>query len=277
MASSGYRHGYPGQGKAVRQPSLKATVETAAKATGTVLKANDTLKAMAKSLQAGKACKGNKAQLTSQYNGYVKGNSRTDEKTFMRQEQTTATMLVGISGIAASVGGLAIGGAGVTAGAGYLTIGGMTIRNVPAIYRILDGIGKAARVGKITTLINIVEDMKKKVSGDEEEESPKGLIGEEFEDYLTRKLGGSGSFKLGGREFDGGVGNRWWEAKSGQFWEMLEREPAELERFKTAMGHRLRIAQDNGATYELFSNTPIPESIKSWLTKKGIPYTELLE
>ena len=29
--------------------------------------------------------------------------------------------------------------------------------------------------------------------------------------------------------------------------------------------------------YEIFSNTPIPESIKQWLTKKGITFTELLD
>lgn len=43
------------------------------------------------------------------------------------------------------------------------------------------------------------------------------------------------------------------------------------------MGDRLRIATENGATYELFSNTPIPASIKRWLDKKGIAYTELLD
>lgn len=43
------------------------------------------------------------------------------------------------------------------------------------------------------------------------------------------------------------------------------------------MGDRLRIATENGATYELFSNTLIPNSIKQWLDKKGIKYTELLD
>lgn len=42
------------------------------------------------------------------------------------------------------------------------------------------------------------------------------------------------------------------------------------------MGDRLRIATENGTIYEVFSNTPIPESIKQWLTKKGITFTELL-
>ena len=46
---------------------------------------------------------------------------------------------------------------------------------------------------------------------------------------------------------------------------------------KSDMGDRLRIATENGATYEIFSNTPIPESVKQWLTKKGITFTELLD
>ena len=107
--------------------------------------------------------------------------------------------------------------------------------------------------------------------------SPKGLIGHDFEDYLTKKIGGDGSFSVGGRDFDGGIGNRWWEAKSGQYWEKLENSSKMLAKFKSDMGDRLRIATENGATYELFSNTPIPSSIKQWLDKKGIAYTELLD
>ena len=107
--------------------------------------------------------------------------------------------------------------------------------------------------------------------------SPKGLIGHDFEDYLTKNIGGDGSFCVGGRDFDGGIGNRWWEAKSGQYWDMLETNPNKLAKFKSDMGDRLRIAKENGATYELFSNTPIPRSIKQWLDKKGIAYTELLD
>jgi len=58
---------------------------------------------------------------------------------------------------------------------------------------------------------------------------------------------------------------------------MLESNSSKLEKFKSDMGARLKIATDNGASYELFSNTPIPSSIKQWLDKKGIPYTELLD
>ena len=106
--------------------------------------------------------------------------------------------------------------------------------------------------------------------------SAKGLIGHDFEDYLTKEIGGNGSFSIGGREFDGGIGNRWWEAKSGQYWNMLESNPKAMNNFKSSMGQRLTIASENNATYELFSNTPIPDSIKLWLTNKGISYTEIL-
>lgn len=58
---------------------------------------------------------------------------------------------------------------------------------------------------------------------------------------------------------------------------MLEENSDRLAKFKSDMDNRLRIATENGATYELFSNTPIPESIKERLTKKGISYTELLD
>ena len=106
--------------------------------------------------------------------------------------------------------------------------------------------------------------------------SARGLKGAEFEKYLNRRIGGNGSFKVSGREFDGRVGNRWWEAKSGQYWEKIQNNSQELVKFKSDMGQRASIARQNGATYELFSNTPIPQHIKEWLTKKGIPFTEIL-
>lgn len=102
----------------------------------------------------------------------------------------------------------------------------------------------------------------------------KGLIGKDFEDYLTKVNGGGGSFSVGGREFDGGVGNRWWEAKSGRYWENETSSAAGLEKFKSDMGARKSIANQNGAVYELHSNTPIPQHIKEWLKSKDINYVE---
>lgn len=114
-------------------------------------------------------------------------------------------------------------------------------------------------------------------AGEGSGQSPKGLIGKAFEDYLNKKLGGEGSRQIGGRDFDGVNGNRWWEAKSGQYWDMLENDLKKLLKFKSDMGDRLNIAKQNGATYELFSNTPIPQTIKGWLAKKGISFTEFLD
>ncbi|SFX74075.1 filamentous hemagglutinin [Thermoactinomyces sp. DSM 45891] len=102
--------------------------------------------------------------------------------------------------------------------------------------------------------------------------SAKGLYDKDFEDFLTDNLGGSGSFKKGGREFDGGVGNKWWEAKSGSYFESRVDNPAEIGKFKSDMGSRLQIAKENGATYELYSNVPIPKVFKDYMNKKGIPY-----
>lgn len=49
---------------------------------------------------------------------------------------------------------------------------------------------------------------------------------------------------------------------------MLENNEKKARTFRDSIGDRLRIAKDNGATYELFSNTPIPQFYKEWLTKK---------
>ncbi len=102
----------------------------------------------------------------------------------------------------------------------------------------------------------------------------KGLIGKYFEDFLVKKFGGKGSFKIDGREFDGAVGNRWWEAKSGRYWEDIVSSDKGFEKFKSDIGEHLAIAKRNGATFELHSNTPIPQNVKDWLIKKGMQFTE---
>jgi hypothetical protein len=123
----------------------------------------------------------------------------------------------------------------------------------------------------------MTESVEKAVKDELGSKSAKGLIGKDFEDFLTKQIGGNGSFSKGGREFDGGLGTRWWEAKSGEYWDMLESDSKQLEKFKSDMGDRLRIARENDKTYELFSNTPIPQSVKDWLTKKGIGFTEYID
>lgn len=102
----------------------------------------------------------------------------------------------------------------------------------------------------------------------------KRLRGAEFETWLQQKHGGFGPFKQGGREFDGGLGKRWFEAKSGRYWEDHAQQGSGFEKFKSDMGSRRRIAADNDATLEVHSNSPIPQHVKEWLTKKGISVTE---
>ena len=104
--------------------------------------------------------------------------------------------------------------------------------------------------------------------------SPKGFVGKEFEDWFANHLGGRNEFQFQGRNFDGAIGNRWDEAKSGNYWNLLLSNESKLNKFRSDMGARQQIARNNGASYELHSNVPIPESIKQWLDKKGIPYFE---
>ena len=104
--------------------------------------------------------------------------------------------------------------------------------------------------------------------------SAKGLIGKDFEDYLVETEGGTGSFTEGGREFDGALGNRWREAKSGKYWERWAQPGEGFNKFKSDIGHKNAIARDNNATLEVHSNTPIPSHVKDWLSKKGIPFIE---
>ena len=116
-------------------------------------------------------------------------------------------------------------------------------------------------------------------SGTFEWPSAKGLVGHDFEDYLHNVIGGESRYIKGstaGRDFDGVFGNRWYEAKSGNYWNKLLQDKSIELKFKQKMAEGLKIAQEYGATYEVFSNSPIPDSIKEWLTKKGIPFTEIL-
>ena len=109
--------------------------------------------------------------------------------------------------------------------------------------------------------------------------SAKGLVGHDFENYLHKVIDGESQYIKGsvaGRDFDGVIGNRWYEAKSGNYWNTLLKDKSVELKFKQKMSEGLKIAQEYGATYELFSNSPIPDSIKAWLTKKGISFTEIL-
>jgi hypothetical protein len=106
--------------------------------------------------------------------------------------------------------------------------------------------------------------------------SAKGLVGEAFENYLTKNIGGSGKIKIKGREVDGGTATKWWEAKSGNYWNRFLGDEQTRANFFSSMPHYKKLANESGATFEVFSNTAIPQEVKDWLTQKGIPYTEIL-
>ncbi|HAE6952235.1 TPA_asm: RHS repeat-associated core domain-containing protein, partial [Salmonella enterica subsp. enterica serovar Infantis] len=113
--------------------------------------------------------------------------------------------------------------------------------------------------------------------GDIGNDSAQGLIGVDFEDYLHEHLGGKGNFKSGGREFDGAYGTDdsiWYEAKSGRYWQDRAQPGKGFDKFKSDVGDHARIARANGASFEVYSNTPIPEHVKGWLDSKDIPYKE---
>ena len=100
----------------------------------------------------------------------------------------------------------------------------------------------------------------------------RGLVGASFEKWLQTALKASGNFKVAGREFDGAVGSRWIEAKSGRYWTDHAQPGSGFEKFKSDIGSKLRIAVENKATLEVHSNTPIPQHVQDWLTKKGISF-----
>ncbi|ENW81689.1 hypothetical protein F909_01373 [Acinetobacter sp. ANC 3929] len=136
-------------------------------------------------------------------------------------------------------------------------------------------IGVDLKAGKNVDVLKVDRKIiEKNVQGVPNLGGAKGLVGVDFELYLKNLYGGKGSFKLGGREFDGALGNRWYEAKSGNYWNDVIGKEDGLVKFRSDMGSRLAIAKANNATYELHSNTPIPQNIKDWLTQKGIKFYE---
>jgi hypothetical protein len=99
-----------------------------------------------------------------------------------------------------------------------------------------------------------------------------------YENYLQERLGGEESFSTGGRQFDGKLPSdgsnpeTWFEAKSGNYWDLATKDGSVLAKFKSSAGQQLQIAQQNGAKFMVVSENPIPQSIIDWLTTKGIPY-----
>ncbi|MEU2514187.1 hypothetical protein [Streptomyces syringium] len=99
--------------------------------------------------------------------------------------------------------------------------------------------------------------------------------GREYEEYLQGKMGGGDSFREGGREFDGSYpggkadAKTWFEAKSGSYWDRVNRDPKTMLKFKSNLGDARRIATEHGKEFLLISEKEIPDNIVKWLEKKG--------
>ncbi|SPE57895.1 hypothetical protein SNS2_3540 [Streptomyces netropsis] len=99
--------------------------------------------------------------------------------------------------------------------------------------------------------------------------------GREYEEYLQGKLEGGDSFREGGREFDGSYpggkadAKTWFEAKSGAYWDRVNRDPKTMLKFKSNLGDARRIATEHGKEFLLISEKEIPDNIVKWLEKKG--------
>lgn len=95
---------------------------------------------------------------------------------------------------------------------------------------------------------------------------------------MNQTLSGKGSFTNQGREFEGAYGANnsiWYEAKSGRYWSDHSQAGSKgFEKFKSDVGSHASIAKQNGAYFEVHSNTPIPQHVKDWLTSKNIRFKE---
>jgi hypothetical protein len=106
--------------------------------------------------------------------------------------------------------------------------------------------------------------------------TPGGYAGRPYELKLMEELGGTDGFSVGGRQFDGKFEldgrSVWYEAKSGAALKKAADEPKLLEKFKSTTGQQAKIARENDADFKLYSENPIPDSVTSWLDRKGISY-----
>lgn len=99
-----------------------------------------------------------------------------------------------------------------------------------------------------------------------------------YEDHLVKKLRGVGNFSENGRDFDGAYINEltgrgvWYEAKSGDFWENLLKNPNRMNKFYSTEGQKFGIANSKGIDYEIITEKAIPAPVANWLAKKGIPW-----
>ena len=96
----------------------------------------------------------NKMLLTSQYNGYVKNNSKISKKKFLKQKQTKSTKIIGVSLPVAAI-GAGLVSAGLAGGAA--TSGALTVSSGPALT-----LGSASLAQKLAKMAPTI---KKLISG----------------------------------------------------------------------------------------------------------------
>lgn len=89
---------------------------------------------------------------------------------------------------------------------------------------------------------------------------------------MVNRLGGKGSFKSGGREFDGKFNDVWYEAKAGDFWKKVGLKNA--DKWKSTFGQKRSIAKKNGKSFQVYSQKEIPQVFKEYFNKKGIEFFE---
>ena len=100
-------------------------------------------------------------------------------------------------------------------------------------------------------------------------DSPRGLKGHDFEDWLARNYNGRARVKYESREFDVEYDGHLIEAKSG--WSAKS-----IHDFQSIAGEQFKIANRLGKIFEVHSNVPIPSEVKLWLEAKRVPYVEHL-
>lgn len=183
-----------------------------------------------------------------------------------------------LTGVGCVVGApaIAVGAGAVTAGATAAGLGASGLLNdIRHIVQAAAGGGTESSSSETTG--------KSSSAGNEEVAKSKGQLaqegGQDYERFLWEKFGHEGDFKVGKRQFDGkhfeGDVETWYEAKSGGFWNRVLNSSKEMDTFKGKMGEAVKIARENNAKFEIVSEKLIPETVKNWLTKKGIPFREV--
>jgi hypothetical protein len=160
-------------------------------------------------------------------------------------------------GTAAVYGGLLICGAASAACYEALTAG-------PGILEA------ACRNGRCPDLLNAAA---KNTNSQSRLNTLKGLTGNGpgYEEWIVKNIGGEGSFKLQGTQFDNKLGNVLMEAKS-YSWENMTQSSKMFSEFQNQIGRGYSIATQNGYSYLLRMLNQPPQYVIDWLEKKGIPY-----